>query len=152
MDSKTKILKIIDELGECIDSEYNENIEVEDFGANASCAGLGEMLEDFLSEVGKQLDIKELVEMFKRPLSIDQIVAQINEHNLWNFEELKEVHSEEDCEREDKYIYKRIIFNHKPSNKNYCFTLQMSNDRNVDIHLEYDGQVEKKEVVTTQWI
>lgn len=152
--SKAKILKIINELQEVVQDEYNENIETEDFGSYASCEGFNEIIENFLRDVGRQLENKELAEMFKKPLSMREIVQQVKIDNLYDFEELEEVHiiEEEDSRGGDRYLYKTIIFNHKPSNTNYGFTLQMSHDRSVDLDLQYDGQVEEKKITTTQWV
>lgn len=150
--SKEKILKIIDNVGCTISKDFNDNIEVEEFGKQTSCSGLNEMLEDLLYEVGKELGIESLMKMFKRPLTMTEIEHLINEKNFWNFEDLEEVDSKEDCEIEDKYIYETVIFKHKPSGKHYSFTSQMSNDRETSLSLVMNGEVKKTEVTITKWI
>lgn len=149
---KNKIIKLIENLNCDIHSQFNDNIEIEEFGSQATCPDLDDMIEDFIVDVAKELKINELIEMFKKPLSIDEIVKKIDINNVYDFEELEDIDSIEDCNLEDKYIYRKIIFKHMPTNLNYSFTLQITSDRQEYLNIKYDGQVEKKEVIQTKWI
>jgi len=155
-DKMTKEIKEIKELAEqfseTLDDNANTDIQVEEFGACTTYNSL-EDLEDFLFTLGKKIDCKILTTAFKKPLQLKEIISTIDIDNLWDFEELKEEETNSEIyDNDDKYIWDTIIFKYIPSNIFISVLLQKSKVGDVNLNVEYQGEVTKEEVTTTQWV
>lgn len=65
--------------------------------------------------------------------TFDEILKEINEDNLWQFEELKEIDSDVDVESEPKYRYVTYTFLHEEEQRALDITIQQNASGEVDI-------------------
>ena len=150
---KESIAKIVEELVDKINEGVSENIETDSVDEYHSFTyttyDVGEDVKDFLLSLGKIINNDELVKIYTKPKSITQIVKELNENNLFHFDELEEVDSFSDSDSEPKYVYRTHIMKYIPTGTLHSFTIQETGDVNVGI--EYEGRVEQKEVIIRRW-
>ena len=103
-----------------------------------------------LFDIGVILENDTLINMFKKPKTIDQIIEEANEANICEFEELEEIEEIGSSNKDPETIYVFTIFKHKPTNKFYSFCVQKAMD-GTRIVLEFDREVEKREIIKTVW-
>jgi hypothetical protein len=107
--------------------------------------------KDLLYKIGLAINNHILIEMFKKPKTIEEIVAEIKKgKSIEDFEELEEIESERDADSEPKYIYLYEIMKHIPTGKFYRFSTQIYKDDYSEP--EFMGEVIPKEITTIQWV
>jgi len=154
MNKENKIRDLLNSLEENLNESINDNIEIESFDGHQQMAqttyDFMEDIEVLLFNVGKILDNKDLIEMFKKPRTIEEIVKDLNKFPCLEYiEELEVIENTRDAEREPKYIYEDQIVKHIPTGKFYLFSTQTQGDYYSDP--QFMGEVETKEIVTIKW-
>ena len=147
-DIKQRIKDTINTSKNKIEYNINENIETEDFGSQTTY-DFTDDLTDLIFEVGKIINNKELIDMFKKPRTIDEII-KCNFKCLTDVEEFEIVSSQEDNNREVKYSYIKEVVKHKPSEKFFLFETQIFQGEIID-NPQFRGEVEKVVVQKTEW-
>jgi hypothetical protein len=113
-----------------------------------------EDIEVLLFDIGKILDNKDLIEMFKKPRTIEEIVKDLfHQTPIEDIDELEVIETTRDTERESKYgYYTYQIVKHIPSGKFYLFSTETKKLRYY-YYLEHQfmGEVEEEEIVTMKW-
>jgi len=150
-----KILELVNQFTINIDKGIQENIEYEFLDKYHTSVHttylVSDDLEKLLFEVGVILNNQILIDGFKKPKTIEEIVREITEDKCpEDFEELEEIESERDADSEPKYVYVVQIMKHIPTGKFYQFSTQSSGD--CYFKAEFMGEVIQKEIITTQWI
>jgi|VirMetMinimDraft_7_1064189.scaffolds.fasta_scaffold185713_2 hypothetical protein len=156
VNKENKIRDLLNSLEENLNESINDNIEIESFDGHQQMAQTNydfmEDIEVLLFDIGKILDNKDLIEMFKKPRTIEEIAKDINDNNTYfeDIEELEVIETTRDAERVPKYIYEDQIVKHIPSGKFYLFSTQTQGDYYSGP--EFMGEVAKKEIITTKWV
>jgi hypothetical protein len=110
-------------------------------------------IEKLLLQVGVIFDNKILIDAYKKPKTIEEIVAALEDNIcLSGFQELKEVEDTRDADSDPKYVYINEIMKHIPTGKFYQFSTQQSRDGNFSCKPEFMGEVIQKQITTTQWV
>jgi hypothetical protein len=141
---------------ENVDEGIQENVETERMDEYHSSIyttySIKEDTEDLLLKIGKLLGNETLIELFKKPKTIEEIVSELNEGvYLEDFEEIELIERTSDADRcGPKYIYIDEIVKYIPDGKIYYFTTQTQGDHSEAP--EFVGEVIKKEIVTTKWV
>lgn len=114
-------------------------------------------IEKLLLEVGVILDNKILIDAYKKPKTIEEIVAEIEKHTSFtrsiyfsDFEELEEIESTRDADSDPECVYINEIVKHIPTGKFYQFSTQKSGEDYGKP--EFMGEVIQKQITTTQWV
>jgi len=150
-----KIQELVREFIGNVDEGIQENIQHESVSEYHTSVyttyAVEEDIEELLYKIGVELKSETLIDLFKKPKTIQEIVSELNENtNFSDYEELEEIESTRDAESEPKYVYIIQFMKHKPTGKFYQFTTQTQGD--VWSKPEFMGEVENKEVVQTIWV
>ena len=152
-----KIENLINDFLDEMQSGYSDETEFDsDLGCNACFSGSEEEAHKFLYKLGVILEQKTLIKLFKQPKSLEEILKDLADddckfspHNYEEFEEIEVI--KELCD-DGKYTFATKIIKYTPSGKFYSFTTQRGNDQyEVDFGTSFNGEVTKKEIVTTEW-
>lgn len=148
LDLVEKFIENVDQgIGENLASEYHD----EYYSTTYTTYSVQSDVEELLLDIGKILKNEELVNLFKKPKTIQEIVSELKDNtSLSDFEELEEIETTRDADREPKYVYIIEIVKHIPSGKFYQFSTQTQGD--YFNKPKFDGEVVKKEITTTQWV
>ena len=148
---KKEIEKILDDWTYSQADEATASIEIEEFGSSTTYQTSLETMIELIDEVNTILGNKTMLEELFAPLTIELIEAQLESVGLHNFEELKEIESSKDADREDKYIYISYIMLHTPSGKHYEFEEQTCRRTEETGSITLIGEVEKTEKTVITW-
>jgi hypothetical protein len=114
-------------------------------------------IEKLLLKVGVILDNKILIDAYKKPKTIEEIVAEIEKHTSFtssiyfsDFEELEEVEDIIDANSDLECVSINEIIKHIPTGKFYQFSRQKSGE--FYGKPEFIGEVIQKQITTTQWV
>ena len=154
MNKENKIRDLLNSLEENLNESINDNIEIESFDGHQQMAQTNydfmEDIEVLLFNVGKVLGNEDLIEMFKKPRTIEEIAEYLNNsYSLEDVEEIEVIETTRDAEREPKYVYLDEIVKHIPTGKFYLFSTQTQGDYYSDP--QFMGEVEEEEIVTMKW-
>lgn len=116
---KTEILELLNKASEIIKENIEANTTIEcvgdmDNGINCFYEPQ-EDLEDLLFKIGKIIDNKLLIEMFKKPATIEEIIEYNDrnydtEHKLHDvFDELKHISTDSTFSDDNKHTHKLYI-------------------------------------------
>ena len=124
-----------------VDDYYTEEIEYR----------VNDDVENLLYKIGIVINNDILIDMFKKPKTIEKIVSEITKDKAPDdFDELKLVESERDADSNPKYVYLNQIMKHIPTGKFYRFSTEFSGD--YYSKAEYEGEVIQKEIIKTEWV
>jgi hypothetical protein len=108
-------------------------------------------VENLLYKIGIVINNDILIDMFKKPKTIEEIVSEIeNGGFIADFEELEVIESGRDANGFPKYSFLCEIVKHIPTGRFYRFLTQIY--RGNYSKAEFDGEVIQKEITTTQWV
>ena len=155
MEKIQQIKELVEKFVINVDDGVRENIEVEYMDkyhrSGYTTYSAEEDVEKLMVDLGNILENQTLIDLFKKPRTIDEIVAELKEDtDLTSYEEMEEIEISRDAERENKYVYITTIYKHIPTSKFYSFTVQSSGD--YYNKAEFDGEVVQQQVTTTQWV
>jgi hypothetical protein len=106
---------------------------------------------NLLYKIGLAINNDILIDMFKKPKTIEEIVSEIeNGGFIADFEELEVIESGRDANGFPKYSFLCEIVKHIPTGKFYRFLTQIY--RGNYSKAEFDGEVIPKETITIQWV
>ena len=117
--------------------------------------------EDLLYQIGCLLDIKTLVDLFKKPKTITEIIEdikkkvdKIQQPCIYDYEELEEIEKTSHLDGYGpRYIMISSIMKYIPNGKFYRFDTHQTNSDNFFVHnIVYNGEVKKQEVTTIEWV
>ena len=156
-----KIKQLVEQFIINVDDGIQDNLQTECVdqyhGSVYSTYSVQDDIEKLLLQVGVILNNKILIDAYKKPKTIEEIVAEIEKHTSFtrsiyfsDFEELEEIESTRDADSDPKYVYINEIVKHIPTGKFYQFSTQKSGDEYGKP--EFMGEVIQKQITTTQWV
>ena len=155
---KEKIENLIEGFLNDIDHGYSDNSEYESgLGCNIYYGEAEEDTRQFLYKLGVILKEETLIKLFKQPKSIEEILKDLADDDdckfsPHNYEEFEEIEVIKELSDDAKYTFVTKIMKYISSGKFYSFTTQQGNDQyEVDFGTSFNGEVTKKEIVTTEW-
>ena len=152
-----KIKQLVEQFIINVDDDIQNDVQYISLDGDDEDYSIQDDIEKLLLQVGVILDNKILIDAYKKPKTIEEIVAEIEKHTsftrsiyLSDFEELEEVEDTRDANSDPKYVYINEIMKHIPTGKFYQFSTQKSGDEYGKP--EFMGEVIQKQIITTQWV